>query len=460
MTAIDSSIILPPQAKAPQHNGVGREEGMPAKKNGQKQKEFTAALAETPPKQKTPPPKTEKPATTGTENAPQEPQAPDVQVKGKAIQVLLEKLAQGQEIDPTLLEKAQAGDTAALKEILLSMGFETDAPQLENIAGDAPQGQIVAMLAQLLQQQQPQLQAGTPPPQKPVAPSSFAPGAALLLAQEDQATQQMPQLSQQPKNAEAAPLLKDQPRPAPAPQTANVQPQPPQQVQSQAQQQSNIPQQVANNALQTGANGFSDGGFTGGQTDGGFPQQGTPLQTGPDGQLMAGQDGRAGQQNALLQFAAAKAAGSFQSPAMHKVFLTMQRNAAERIQQMTLQLEPAAMGRVAVRMIFGKDGAMKAHLLVEKPETFQMLSRDSHALEKALKEAGLDLGENALSFDLASGQDQFEKAETQRDSGQGFHFYMQEDDSGMNAAEQAAAMMNAASANDYVLKKDGINILI
>lgn len=452
MTAIDSSIILPPQAKAPQHNDVGRNENSSAEKTGQGQKEFTAALTEAPPKQKTPPSKPEKPATTGTENAPQEPQALDVQIKGKAIQVLLEKLAQGQEIDPALLEKAQAGDTEALKEILLSLGIETDAPQLENIADDAPQGQIIAMLAQLLQQQQPQLQAGTPPPQKPVAP-----GAALLLAQEEQAAQQMPQLSQQPKNAEAALLLKDQPRPAPAPQTVNAQPQ---QVQPQAQQQSNIPQQALNNALQTGANGFGDGGFTGGQTDGGFPQQGMPLQTGPDGQLMAGQDGRTGQQSALPQFAAAKAAGSFQSPAMHKVFLTMQRNAAERIQQMTLQLEPAAMGRVAVRMIFGKDGAMKAHLLVEKPETFQMLSRDSHALEKALKEAGLDLGENALSFDLASGQDQFEKAETQRDSGQGFHFYMQEDDSGMNAAEQAAAMMNAASANDYVLKKDSINILI
>lgn len=460
MTAIDSSIILPPQAKAPQHNNVGRNENSSAEKTGQGQKEFTAALTEAPPKQKTPPSKPEKPATTGTENAPQEPQVHDVQVKGKAIQVLLEKLAQGQEIDPALLEKAQTGDMAALKEILLSLGFETDTPQLENIAGDAPQGQIVAMLAQLLQQQQPQLQAGTPPPQKPAAPLPFTPGTALLLAQEDRAAQQMPQLSQQPKDAEAALLLKDQPRPAPAPQTANVQPQPPQQVQPQAQQQSNIPQPAVNNALQTGANGFGDGGFTGGQTDGGFPQQGTPLQTGLDGQLMAGQDGRTGQQSALPQFAAAKAAGSFQSPAMHKVFLTMQRNAAERIQQMTLQLEPAAMGRVAVRMVFGKDGAMKAHLLVEKPETFQMLSRDSHALEKALKEAGLDLGENALSFDLASGQDQFEKAETQRDSGQGFHFYMQEDDSGMNAAEQAAAMMNAASANDYVLKKDGINILI
>lgn len=477
MTAIDSNITLPPQAKAPQMSGAGRKEDVHTEKAGPSQKDFTAALTQTPPKKEALPTKTEKaPQTTET----QQPQAPqnadrDHDVKGKAIAVLLDKLAQGTEIDPALLEKAQTGDTEALKEILLSLGIKTETTGLENIAATDPQGQIIAVLAQLLQQQQQAVTQGPSPSETaPVSAQVSAPapiaqspavqtapagsgqlsqGTALLLAQEEQLQQQTLQTAQQ-KGAELA--VKEQPRPAPA-QQINTQQQTPQQ---QAQQQT-VPQQTANNALQTGTSGLGDGsGFTGDSPDGGFPQQGAGTQTGTDGQFLTGQDSRGGQQTALPQFAAAKAAGSFQSPAVHKVFLTMQRNAADRIQQMTLQLEPAAMGRVAVTMIFGKDGAMKAHLLVEKPETFQMLNRDSHALEKALKEAGIDLGDNALSFDLASGQEQFEKAEAERNSEKGFHFYMQGEDSEIHAAEDLAGMMSAAQANDYVLKKGSVNILI
>ncbi|TNE29457.1 MAG: flagellar hook-length control protein FliK, partial [Alphaproteobacteria bacterium] len=320
---------------------------------------------------------------------------------------------------------------------------------LENIAADDPQGQIIAVLAQLLQSRNGAAQ--TPTAQTPSTGGvQLSQAATLLLAQEDQQAPQTQQLAQQ--NTDEAAVVKEQPRPAPAQQA---------QPQQQVQQQTPAQQQQANHTAQSGTNGFGDNSsFTGDSPDGGFPQQGAGTQAGPDGQPLLGQDGKSAQQPGLPQFTTAKAAGSFQSPAMHKVFLTMQRNAAERVQQMTLQLEPVAMGRVAVTMMFGKEGAMKAHLLVEKQDTYHMLNKDSQALEKALKEAGIDLGDNALSFDLASGQDQFEKAEAQRDNGQKFHFYMQGEDGDMTAAEQAAGMVNAAHANDYVLKKDSVNILI
>lgn len=457
MTAIDSIITLPPQAKAPQHSGAGRKGEACADNSSCDKKEFTAALTETPPQKDTRPAKAEQAATSADTSKADQAQnkAQEQDVKGKAIETLLEKLAQGTDIDPALLEKAQAGDTDALKEILLSLGIEVEGLGLENIAADDPQGQIVAALAQLLQSQTQnngQQQTSQTPPTVP-AGVQLSQSSALLLAQEAQQQQaQQTQQAAQQKGEEIA--VKDQPRPAPAEQIN------PQQPQQQTQQQAPA-QQQANNTGQTGTNGFGDGsGFSGDSADGGFPQQGAGTQTGPDGQSLLGQDGKTAQQSGLPQFTTAKAAGSFQSPAMHKVFLTMQRNAAERVQQMTLQLEPAAMGRVAVTMMFGKEGAMKAHLLVEKQETYQMLSKDSQALEKALKEAGIDLGDNALSFDLASGQDQFEKAEAQRDNGQKFHFYMQGEDGEMTAAEQAAGIMNAAHANDYVLKKDSVNILI
>jgi len=446
MTAIDSIITRPSQARAPQDSGIDRREDVRAENAARNKKEFSAALTQSPSRKEAPSARTER-TDRAAETAKQERPQDNVQstnAEAKDIQFLLEKLAQDTDIDPGLLEKAQAGDTDALKEILLSLGIETKGLGLENIAGDNTQGKIVAVLTQLLQQQQAQT-APVPPANAPLSQS-----AALLLAQENQLQQQQAQLQNtQQKGADVSP--KDQPHLPPAQQIN---------AQQQVQQQQTL-QQQANNTAQAGTNGFGDGSsFSGDSLDGGFPQQGSGAQTGPDGQPLLGQDGKTAQQSNLPQFTTAKAAGSFQSPAMHKIFMTMQRNAADRIQQLTLQLEPAAMGRVAVNMIFGKNGAMKAHLLVEKQETYQMLSKDSQALEKALKDAGIDLGDNALSFDLASGQDQFDQAEAQRNNEQGFHFYMQGEDGEMTAAEQALDMMNAAQTDSYILKKDSVNILI
>lgn len=52
-------------------------------------------------------------------------------------------------------------------------------------------------------------------------------------------------------------------------------------------------------------------------------------------------------------------------------------------------------------MRFNKENGMKALLTIEKPETLAMLQRDAHALERALQEAGLEIGGDSLSFDLA-----------------------------------------------------------
>ena len=54
-------------------------------------------------------------------------------------------------------------------------------------------------------------------------------------------------------------------------------------------------------------------------------------------------------------------------------------------------------------MHFTKDKTMKAHMVIEKPETMLMMQRDSQILERALQDSGLS--GNALSFELG-GQEQ------------------------------------------------------
>lgn len=70
--------------------------------------------------------------------------------------------------------------------------------------------------------------------------------------------------------------------------------------------------------------------------------------------------------------------------------------------RMTLQLDPPELGRVEVRLEFGKDKSVKAHLIIEKPETYLMLQRDSVALDRALQNAGLETDGNSLDYQMAA----------------------------------------------------------
>lgn len=69
--------------------------------------------------------------------------------------------------------------------------------------------------------------------------------------------------------------------------------------------------------------------------------------------------------------------------------------------EIRLKLDPPELGRVEVKMSFSKDSTVKAVLIAEKPETFMMLQRDAHILERALQDAGLEADGNSLSFELA-----------------------------------------------------------
>ena len=89
-------------------------------------------------------------------------------------------------------------------------------------------------------------------------------------------------------------------------------------------------------------------------------------------------------------------------PATNLVAANIVRFAAQgENQTMQVRLDPPELGSVSIRLSFGKDKAVKAHLTVEKPETYMMLQRDGHALERALQSAGLDAQSGSISFELA-----------------------------------------------------------
>lgn len=90
-------------------------------------------------------------------------------------------------------------------------------------------------------------------------------------------------------------------------------------------------------------------------------------------------------------------------PATQAVAATLTRAAqGGEDKTLKLQLDPPELGRIEVHMQFSKDKTLKAHMVIEKPETMLMMQRDSQVLERALQEAGLDMSDSGLSFELSS----------------------------------------------------------
>ena len=77
-----------------------------------------------------------------------------------------------------------------------------------------------------------------------------------------------------------------------------------------------------------------------------------------------------------------------------------------------IRLDPAELGKVDVRLELRADNRVHAVLTAERPETLNELQRSARDLERALADAGLDLSEDGLTFQLgddsnagASGED-------------------------------------------------------
>ena len=70
------------------------------------------------------------------------------------------------------------------------------------------------------------------------------------------------------------------------------------------------------------------------------------------------------------------------------------------IDQIKIQLHPADLGRVDVRLDVASDGRVAATVVADRPETLEMLRNDSRGLERALQDAGLRSDAGNLSFNL------------------------------------------------------------
>ena len=101
-----------------------------------------------------------------------------------------------------------------------------------------------------------------------------------------------------------------------------------------------------------------------------------------------------------------------------QVAVHISKNVSEGNDQFTINLRPAELGRIDIKLEIGQDGRVSASVAVEKAQTLELLQRDSRNLERALQEAGLKADSNSLNFSLrGEGGQSFQESGRQGGSG-------------------------------------------
>ncbi|MBI1233930.1 MAG: hypothetical protein GC208_05450 [Alphaproteobacteria bacterium] len=115
------------------------------------------------------------------------------------------------------------------------------------------------------------------------------------------------------------------------------------------------------------------------------------------------------------------------------------RNFHQGQRQFEIRMDPPELGRVDVKLhVNSNDNRVHAILSAERPETLADLQRSARELERALADAGLDLSENGLQFELSQGGD--DTADQFGPSGDGFAVYSDAAPSGAVADPAAGPM--------------------
>ena len=102
------------------------------------------------------------------------------------------------------------------------------------------------------------------------------------------------------------------------------------------------------------------------------------------------------------------------APAEYTVSVSIARGAKEGADKIDIQLHPAELGRVEVKLEVGHDGRVMAVVSADRSDTLDQLRRDVNQLAKALADAGFDTDQNSFTF-----QDRREGGSAEGDQKQG-----------------------------------------
>lgn len=80
-----------------------------------------------------------------------------------------------------------------------------------------------------------------------------------------------------------------------------------------------------------------------------------------------------------------------------------------------IRLDPEELGRIHVKVSVDRDGNITTHMMADRPDTLDLLRRDTQGLERALQDAGLKTSDNSMQFSL---RDQAQQQQQNQQDGQ------------------------------------------
>lgn len=102
------------------------------------------------------------------------------------------------------------------------------------------------------------------------------------------------------------------------------------------------------------------------------------------------------------QLTAARTAAT--ASAVDQVALRLRRGAKMGESEMSLQLHPADLGSINVKLSFSAEGKVQGTVTADQQSTLDLLLKDARSLERALQDAGLRTDPGSLQFNLSQQQ--------------------------------------------------------
>ena len=141
--------------------------------------------------------------------------------------------------------------------------------------------------------------------------------------------------------------------------------------------------------------------------------------------------------------------------------MNIQKGANGKLDKITLQLDPQELGKMDIEFNISEDGKTKALILAEKPETLNMLRQDAKAIESILAEAGLEMDQNSLEFDLKGGEafnNQDQNQNNNKSNANGFDEAL--DGAGGDVADLGSGDATILLSAEAILSADRVNIVV
>ena len=126
-----------------------------------------------------------------------------------------------------------------------------------------------------------------------------------------------------------------------------------------------------------------------------------------------------------------------------QIKINITQSAIKGVDKIEIQLKPAALGNVEIKLQIAKDGRLQAHIVASNAETMEILQKDLSTLKDSFEAAGYQMDNDSFSFSYRGEQESSERERLREFIGEVISH---------DVAEETAA-------NDYI-SADGVNIRV